>query len=220
MVLKKLGKIDIPLVILSAISCSFVAIKFHYDRINSTVFKEVYRMVPVHPDDQHLLGMLWDSFLYVDKVLPFGLRSAPKIFSAVADALQWILHKEGIHLGLHYLDDFILVASEHGAALSQKDSIFSRLGVLLEESKLEGPSSCLTFLSIEVDTGTLQLSLTREKLTKLKCQLTWAICHRSVPKQDLESLTGLLQWAACLTTFFLLLPLWRNHSRDGGTVRP
>jgi len=46
-----------------------------------------------------------------------------------------------------------------------------------------------------VDTGALQLRLPREKLTKLKCQLTQAICHRSVPKQDLESLTGLLQFA-------------------------
>ena len=49
--------------------------------------KEAYRMVPVHPQDQHLLGVQWESAVYIDKVLPFGLRSAPKIFSAVADAV-------------------------------------------------------------------------------------------------------------------------------------
>ena len=48
--------------------------------------KEAYRIIPVHLDDQHLLGMHWEGFLYVDKVLPFGLRSAPKFFSAVANA--------------------------------------------------------------------------------------------------------------------------------------
>ena len=42
--------------------------------------QEAYRMVPVHPEDQHLLGMHWEGFLYIDKVLPFGLRSAPKNF--------------------------------------------------------------------------------------------------------------------------------------------
>ena len=109
-----------------------------------------------HPDDQHLLGMHWEGFLYVDKVLPFGLCSAPKFFSAVADALQWILHHKGICLCLHYLDDFILVASEQQVAVSQKDtlaSVLSRLGVVpLEESKLEGSSTCLTFLVIAVDT--------------------------------------------------------------------
>ena len=48
--------------------------------------KSAYRNVPVHPDDRGLLGMLWDDQLYVDSTLPFGLRSAPKIFNALADA--------------------------------------------------------------------------------------------------------------------------------------
>ena len=155
-------------------------------------------MVPVHPDDQYLLGVHWESFLYVDKVLPFGLRSAPKIFSAVADALQWILHYKGIQRGLHCLDDFILVASGQQTAEFQKNTlvtVFSRMGVPLEEFKLEGPSTCLTFLGIEVGTVALQLRLPREKLRKLKYQLKRAICRRSVPKENLESLTGLLQFA-------------------------
>ncbi len=45
--------------------------------------KSAYRNVPVHPHDRWLLGMLWDDQLFVDMVLPFGLRSAPKIFTAV-----------------------------------------------------------------------------------------------------------------------------------------
>ena len=49
--------------------------------------KDAYRMVPVHPDDQHLLGISWRDGIYVDRALPFGLRSAPKLFSTVADAL-------------------------------------------------------------------------------------------------------------------------------------
>ena len=48
----------------------------------------VFRKVPVHPHDRHLLGMLWKGRLYMDTVLPFGLRSAPKIFNALSQALQ------------------------------------------------------------------------------------------------------------------------------------
>ena len=40
--------------------------------------KNAYRMVPVHPEDRPLLGMIWDEALYVDTSLLFGLRSAPK----------------------------------------------------------------------------------------------------------------------------------------------
>ena len=47
--------------------------------------------VPVHPNDHHLLGMWWRGHTYVDKVLPFGLRSAPKLYNVVADGLLWIL---------------------------------------------------------------------------------------------------------------------------------
>ena len=47
-----------------------------------------YRTVPVHLDDRHLLGMVWKGRIYIDTTLPFGLRSAPKIFNSVADALN------------------------------------------------------------------------------------------------------------------------------------
>ena len=42
--------------------------------------KEAYRMVPIHPQDQPLLGIMWEDSVYIDKTLPFGLCSAPKIF--------------------------------------------------------------------------------------------------------------------------------------------
>ena len=47
--------------------------------------QEAYRIVPVHPEDQPLLGVQWNSCIYMDKMLLFGLRSAHKIFSAVAE---------------------------------------------------------------------------------------------------------------------------------------
>ena len=47
-----------------------------------------YRIVPVHPDDRLLQGMRWKGGVYIDKALPFGLSSAPKIFTALSDAVQ------------------------------------------------------------------------------------------------------------------------------------
>ena len=49
--------------------------------------KSAYRLIPVHPSDRPLLEMRWRDRLFLDKTLPCGLRSAPKIFNAVADAL-------------------------------------------------------------------------------------------------------------------------------------
>ncbi len=50
--------------------------------------------------------MRWDGQVYVDKVLPFGLRSAPKLYNAVADAMLWILERSDYVEVIHYLDDF------------------------------------------------------------------------------------------------------------------
>ena len=58
--------------------------------------ESAYLIVPVHPTDRLLLGTQWEGQLYIDTALPFGLRSAPKIFNAVADGLQWILQTNGI----------------------------------------------------------------------------------------------------------------------------
>ena len=32
--------------------------------------QEAYRMIPVHPQDQPLLGVHWNNFIYIDRVLP------------------------------------------------------------------------------------------------------------------------------------------------------
>ena len=160
--------------------------------------KEAYRMIPIHPQDQPLLGVLWENSIYIDRALPFDLRSAPKIFSAVADAIQWILASKGLSNSLHYLDDFILIAKEKEEAYCQRSQLvglFSELGVPLEHSKLEGPSQCLTFLGIEVDTTAFQLRLPRDKMVRLREILTHSAKKRSLTKKELQSLVGLLQFA-------------------------
>ncbi len=50
--------------------------------------------------------MCWEGKYYYDKVLPFGLRSAPSIFNQLSDALEWILlNKCNISFACHILDD-------------------------------------------------------------------------------------------------------------------
>lgn len=52
-----------------------------------------YRMIPVHPNDCHLLGMNWNYEL--DSTLSFGFRSAPKVFNVVVDCQQCIFSQHG-----------------------------------------------------------------------------------------------------------------------------
>ena len=70
--------------------------------------KSAYRLIPVCPYDRKWLGMKWKDRVYVDGMVPFGLRSAPKICNAVADALEWCITREGVFI-FHYLDDFVVL---------------------------------------------------------------------------------------------------------------
>ena len=72
--------------------------------------ESAYRLIPVHPTDRPLQAMAWKGQFYIDPMLPFGLPSAPKLFNAVADALEWHLKQKGIKHVFHYLDDFVAVA--------------------------------------------------------------------------------------------------------------
>ena len=82
--------------------------------------RQAYRNIPVHPEDRILLGMAWEGSVYVDAALPFGLRSAPLIFSAVSDTLQWIVKKGGVTWAKHYIDDFITVGRPGAAECADK----------------------------------------------------------------------------------------------------
>lgn len=112
-----------------------------------------YRQVPVHSNDQHLLGIEWKGQIYIDKALPFGLRSAPKIFSAVADGLAWALHCSGVSNTVHYLDDFLFwgppESATCGEALATATNLCARLGLPTSPSKTIGPATCFTFLGID-----------------------------------------------------------------------
>ena len=117
-----------------------------------------------------LLRIKWEGSLYVDTTLPFGLRSAPKIFSAIVDAVEWIVKQAGVRFVIHYLDDFLLIETpdtdECEKGVRTLLEVFHRLGLPVAEGKLEGPDVRLTFLGFEVDSCAMELRLPEDKLNR------------------------------------------------------
>ena len=153
----------------------------------------------MHPQDRPLQAMRWEGQLYVDPMLPFGLRSSPKIFNAVADVLNWHLHQSGIPLIRHYLDDFIIIAPPHSSqcreALATLDRECRSLGVPIADHKRDGSTTYLVFLGIEIDSEAGQLRLPADKLQHLQTLLHDWGDRRACSRKELESLVGLLNHA-------------------------
>ena len=156
--------------------------------------KDAYHIVPIHPHDHNLLAVSWRGQAYIDRFLPFVLRSASNIFTAIADVLAWALYHGGIQHQLHYLDDFRFLSrpgsDEAAHYLSQVLELMNELGVPIAMHKIKGPSTTLTFLGILIDSQLLQLRSPADKLQQIR-SLLQSCCHKqSCRRKELESLLG------------------------------
>ena len=149
---------------------------------------------------QRTAACLWNGSLFVDTTLPFWLRSAPKIFCAVSDALEWILYKEGISSCLHYIDDILIVGAPQSRQCSQNLSALmstcARLGVRLASEKIEAPTTTLTFLGIEFDMEQMSMHLPQDKLEHIQSTVAQWLNRKAATKREMLSLIGELAHAS------------------------
>ena len=158
--------------------------------------KQAYRHSPVHPSNRHLLGMQWRGEVFLDMVLPFGLRSAPLLFTAVADALKWAMEDRGMTWVGHYIEDFFTLgaAGSHECAtnVSMMKDIFEEAGLPTKPEKEEGPATTIGVLGLELDSVKLGIRVAADKLARLKSTLEEWRGRKALKKRDLLSLIGSL----------------------------
>lgn len=99
---------------------------------------------------------------------------------------------------LHVLDDFLLLDhpnSKPDWRISALKDTFAKLGIPQSEEKTSGPLQAIEFLGIALDSNLMRASLTLERL---KC--IWEAMRKAqeavvIPKRELLSLLGLLDFA-------------------------
>ena len=163
--------------------------------------KSAFRICPARVSDWNLLGISILGYFFVDLCLPFGLRSSVNRFTQLASTLLWIVQTNyGITNCTHYLDDFFLAGppSSQQCALDMCKTIdlFSNLGVPLAVDKQEGPTSCITFLGIEINSANMSIRLPSDKLHDILVEISAWARKRKCTKRELLSLIGKLSFAA------------------------
>ena len=130
--------------------------------------QSAFRQIPIHPQDIELLGFKVRNMYLVDLCLPFGLASSPNIFERFARALEWIVKRETGHSITHYLDDFFFCGTNPSGCNADLDAfigICERLGLPVSMEKTFRPSTCLSYLGLEIDTvsQTVGIPLSKKK---------------------------------------------------------
>ena len=177
-----------------------------------------FKQIPVHPSDWHLLGFRWLGQYYFERVLPFGLRSSPRLWELYAAAMHHFIEKcvalscDPLHQDraiFHYVDDFLFVVRSEALGVLLRDAavaLGTDLGLPWAPDKTEGPTQCLTFLGIELDAARQEARLPASKLSELRTLLTGWRGKSHASERELQSLIGLLRHACQVVrpgTFFL-----------------
>ena len=161
-----------------------------------TDIKSAFRIIPIHPASQHLLGFTWRSKFYVDKTLSMGLSVSCNIFEAFSTAIQWISeHHLNISHMLHILDDFLIIAPSRTQCMHDLD-IFTQwcdyVGVPLAPEKTAGPDTTLVFAGIELDSVSMEARLPRDKLERYRQLVCDIRFRKKATLRELQAVIGSL----------------------------
>ena len=164
-----------------------------------TDIKNAFRIIPIRPQDYNLLGMCWRGLYYYDRCMPMGCSSSCKTFETFSTAIEWIAQNK-LHINdmLHLLDDFLIIAPTEDLCRKQLDLFLllcSYLGIPMAPEKTVGPSQIISFAGIQLDSILMEARLPQEKLDKCQALISPFLKLRKVSLQEIQSLTGLLNFA-------------------------
>ncbi|XP_057300932.1 uncharacterized protein LOC130635586 [Hydractinia symbiolongicarpus] len=161
--------------------------------------QRAYRLLPIKENERNLLVFKWNGFYYVDLALPFGARSAPRIFTRFSNVLEWIFMTCGSVRDMqHSLDDFFICGPKKESVcqdgLTACFEICEELGVNIEHSKTEGPSTQIQYLGLIIDTDVMEIRVPVDKLGKIRLLLDEWLTKGFGSKRALLSLIGSLYY--------------------------
>ena len=163
--------------------------------LSKSGLKDAYLTVPIWEKHQKYLRFLWRDSLLEFACLPFGLASAPRVFTKLLKPVLSFLRQRGIRL-IAYLDDFLIMAESKQLALQHAATtlnILEGLGFVINYQKsLLIPSQQIEFLGYIVNSVSMSLSLPKDKLKKVQNHCQKLLHNPLTTVRELSKVLGLL----------------------------
>ena len=156
---------------------------------------EAYHHIPMHKSSQIYLCFQIGKDRFMFLVLPFGLSSAPWVFTQVAKQLKvWTAQRQ--RMMFQYLDDWLnMFLSKRKASRGTLELVHQckALGWLINEKKSElVPTQQIVFLGEKLDFAAMIAYPTAERKETVCAIINAAISDRQLQFGRAESLLGLL----------------------------
>ena len=172
--------------------------------------QDAYFHVPIHPSSKKYLRFAFENKVYQFRVLPFGLNTAPQVFTRLGHT--GYLHRQGMSV-IPYLDDWLIhhpdrqVLLRHQAQLLNVDTL-DLVGFILNRKKSElDLTQDLQFLGIRLRLDLGEASLPQSKAWEIVARARHLSSLRVLTYSQVSQLMGSLNWALGL------IPLGRLYPR-------
>ena len=220
---KKTGGVR-PVIDLSVLNRSLIVPKFKMEsihsiraslRLNSWAYsidlKDAYFHVPIHKSSRKYLRFQIGQEIFQFRALPFGLSTAPLVFTKVVTEVKRIFHERGMVL-FQYLDDWLGEAMSCDQAQEESSRLVSlceHLGLLINLPKSDlQPKQAFNFLGAHFDLAQGIIRPTPESLESIR---SWVSRFSSRSSASAHSWQCLLGTLAAQEKF---VPLGRLHMRS------
>ena len=157
--------------------------------------KDVYLTVPVATEFHCLLAFQSESKEFLQfQTLPFGLCTAPYVFSKITKPAVQFLRQTGIHF-IIYLDDMLLVSPTEWSLVQDLLTIlwlFSCLFMVNTAKTTVVPSKELEFLGFSLNTKTMTVALPKAKMNGTQSDVAKILQSQTICLKVLSQLLGKL----------------------------
>ena len=176
--------------------------------------KDAYLSVTIWEEHWKYLRFLWESTMYEFQCLPFGLSSAPRVFTKLLKPVLARLRHQGVRL-IMYLDDMLLIAQSPEELKKQLQLVTTLLELLefvinQEKSQLQ-PTQLIQYLGFLIDSRGMRIKLTEQKVTQMVVTCRAIQEKQSLPVRELAKLIG--KMTAASPAIFPAPPWYRELQR-------
>jgi len=132
--------------------------------------KDAYHLIFVCPEHQVYLRFRWKGQLYQYTCLPFGLSTAPRVFTKIMRPVVSNLRNKG-HVSVQYLDDMWLLGQSESKCsknIKATTDFLTSLGFLINNEKsVLNPTIEIKYLGFIFNSKSMNLSLPDKKVVKV-----------------------------------------------------
>ena len=172
--------------------------------------QDVYFHVLIYPDSRKYLHFAFENKVDQFRVLPFGLNTAPRVFTCLGHTVQAYLHRQGISVILN-LDDWLIHHPDHQVLLRHQSQLLRTLnmvGLMLNEAKSElEPVQNIQFLGLRLHLDQGRASLPISEAREIIAHLCRISSQKILSYTEVSRFMGSLNWASGL------IPLGRLYLR-------